>query len=1268
MRTKTCTLSLLSLVCAAYGCGSDGPAAQRAAAAPAARAVTPVTLGDAMASARYTFRRGGDAWVSGDATFVASASAAGLSFTPYHHARAPDLRGRPLGVTRGAAARIATTHIGRGAPSPLSPAAPEAQADGAVAFRRGPTTERFQVTHAGAEQSWAFAERPSGAGDLTVRVRVTGLAYRGATGAGLHFADAATGLGVRYSHATWVDGAGARTAVPAAYEGDEVVLRVPARVVESSRFPAVLDPTVSPEFGVDHPTTGPAPDAQGVPAVAWDGAVYLAVWEDLRGGDADVYAARVSLRGDALDPAGIVVASGPAAQRAPKVTFDGSDFVVAWEDHRGGDADVYAARVSSAGVVLDRGGVAVATGAGHQGAPAVASDGAQVLVTWEHEDDGRFVLRATRWAPGGRVLDDPPLALPFGGGSQRSPVAVWNGSRYLIAWEDFRGPDGDIYAARIATDGALLDPTGVAVSSATGAQFGPSVACHGGECFVAWADLRDGASFDVYGARLAADGAVLDPAGLQVALAPEAQVAPAVAWGGARYVVAWQDARVDGIATDLYAARVDPTGGAVSAPFELSTAAGDQVTPALVAGAGQVLALWDDRRGGRDEGDVMAARIDPSGAVLDAAGRVVSAASAPERAPATAYDGSSYLVVWESRRMLGGRASWDVLGMRVSPTGEVLDPAGLALAADPDADERSPALAWNGAHYLVSWEQRAPLGVAAVRARRLDAHGSIVNADAIEVAPGFGDQRAPTVAAGPGGWLVAWQDGRSIFAWDVYGAFIDGSGGRDGAAFAVGDAPNDQTEPRAASDGSRYLVTWRAATGGCGEDAGCSAAVDPFCEFTCDADPSLADVHGAWVSPGIGVAGARFAVTSAAGAQTHPVVAGGAGGFFVAWEDRRGADADIRAAAFVTGATSPGAEVTVSSAAGDQRAPSVAFGGGLFELAWQDARVGGGDIYVARVLPGGAVLDPTGLPVATEPSPESTPAIALSAGGTGLVAYSRFDASHPYGSDRVRARMVSFGAEVGASCRAASECGTGLCAGGLCCPSACDDRDPCTDDGCDGPGGTCTHVRLAIPLCAPDASAPDASAPDASAPDATAPDADAGSAGPDASPAEDASSDTTPTPDAVIAPDAASAVDVTPAPDAAVMHDAAPAEDASDAAAPAVDSSAPPSDVTPSDVTMPAEDAEVPVEDAAAPAVDAAAPADDAPVPAEDAATPAVDAPAEPPGDGSTGDAGVPGDAEDEAPKPGCGCSVPGSTSPPSAAPTALLAAMMFAGARRRRR
>jgi hypothetical protein len=357
--------------------------------------------------------------------------------------------------------------------------------------------------------------------------------------------------------------------------------------------------------------------------------------------------------------------------------------------------------------------------------------------------------------------------------------------------------------------------------------------------------------------------------------------------------------------------------------------------------------------------------------------------------------------------------------------------------------------------------------------RRFGADGLPADASATSVASGVGDQRAPTVAAGPAGWLVAWQDGRSIFGWDVYGAFVNAGGARVAAAFAVGDAPNDQTEPRAAADGARYLVAWRAAVGGCGRDAGCDPDLDPFCELTCDADPSLVDVHARWVDPARGPDGASFAVVGAGGAQLRPTVAAGDGGFLVAWEDRRGADADIRAASLASGASAPGAEVIVSSAPGDQRTPSLAFGGGLFQLAWQDARVGGGDIYVARVLPSGAVLDPTGLPVATESSPESTPALALSGGGAGLVAYARFDGSHPYGTDRVRARMVSFGGEVGATCSTAGECGTGLCAGGLCCPAACDDGDPCTDDGC--AAGPCTHVRRDTPACAtPDTSAPDA--------------------------------------------------------------------------------------------------------------------------------------------------------------------------------------------------
>ena len=103
--------------------------------------------------------------------------------------------------------------------------------------------ERWQPVALGAEQSWRYARRPA-RGSVTVSV-----SFDGAT---LDHADAealwlrtSTGSLVRYSHATWVGADGARTPVPARWTGDRIAIEVPDEVVARTRFPAVLDPTVS---------------------------------------------------------------------------------------------------------------------------------------------------------------------------------------------------------------------------------------------------------------------------------------------------------------------------------------------------------------------------------------------------------------------------------------------------------------------------------------------------------------------------------------------------------------------------------------------------------------------------------------------------------------------------------------------------------------------------------------------------------------------------------------------------------------------------------------------------------------------------------------------------------------------------------------------------------------------------------------------------------------------------------------------------------------
>jgi hypothetical protein len=330
-------------------------------------------------------------------------------------------------------------------------------------------------------------------------------------------------------------------------------------------------------------------NAQNRPAVAFDGTNYFVVWVDHRHGDPAVYGGRVSPAGTVLDGAGIRIASTAAEiDEEPAVAFDGTNFLVVWKDVRT-DAygDIHAARVSRAGALLDPDGIAVAVAEFIQRWPALAFDGTNYLVTWTDFRNGNEDIYATRISPTGVVLNPSgvPIGTGPGGTNQFLSAVAFNGTDYLVAWTSDEAIYGDVYGTRVDRSGAVLDPSGIHISSADGYQAFTTMTTDGTNFFVAWFDGRDGFDdYDIYATRVGPDGAVLDPAGIPVSTAPGRQWFAAVAFDR-RYLVTWQDERNG--QSDVYATIVD-TAGVVRDPdgFAAATAGENEGRPAVTTGPG----------------------------------------------------------------------------------------------------------------------------------------------------------------------------------------------------------------------------------------------------------------------------------------------------------------------------------------------------------------------------------------------------------------------------------------------------------------------------------------------------------------------------------------------------------------------------------------------------------------------------------------------------------------------------------------------------------
>jgi hypothetical protein len=237
--------------------------------------------------------------------------------------------------------------------------------------------------------------------------------------------------------------------------------RVQGSIVQAARIAAdgsLLDPigfTVSDETGT-----------KGNVATGYGDSTYLVAWADYQSARGrDICCARVSVEGQVLDTAGIVVCDESLDRHLPKVSFDGQNFLLVWSDYRSGvNGDIYAARVTHDGVVLDPDGFAVAADTFDDAAPAVCFTGTGYLVVWQEgpQWQGKNNIYGALVSSAG-VVTKPRFVVSGATGDQTYPAVACGPTNSLVAWEDTREIVSKIYATRVQIDGTVLDSNGILV-------------------------------------------------------------------------------------------------------------------------------------------------------------------------------------------------------------------------------------------------------------------------------------------------------------------------------------------------------------------------------------------------------------------------------------------------------------------------------------------------------------------------------------------------------------------------------------------------------------------------------------------------------------------------------------------------------------------------------------------------------------------------------------------------------------------------------------
>jgi len=327
-------------------------------------------------------------------------------------------------------------------------------------------------------------------------------------------------------------------------------------------------------------------------------------------------------------------------QKYPKVAYDGTNHLVIWQDYRSDSWDIYGQRVStSGGLVGSNINICAATGF----SPALAWSGVNYLVVWYQGGTWNKNVWGQRVNSAGQLLGTN-FAITSGEvyDEFQYPNIVWGDTNYLVVFVRYTDYQY-IYGRKVNSSGSLVGDTFAICTTPSDdmwSHLNPAVAWDGTNYLVVWDDYRSASNYDIYGQIVNSAGGLVG-SNFPICTAANDQRRPDIVWDGTNYLVVWYDRRNGN--WDIYGQRINTSGGLVGSNIPISTDGSSQYYPAVAWSGNQYLVVWRDYRG--DYYDIYGQRLDATGGLFGT-NFVVSTAATDQDYPDLAWDGSHYLVVW----------------------------------------------------------------------------------------------------------------------------------------------------------------------------------------------------------------------------------------------------------------------------------------------------------------------------------------------------------------------------------------------------------------------------------------------------------------------------------------------------------------------------------------------------------------------------------------------------------------------------------------------
>ncbi|MFA6430986.1 MAG: hypothetical protein WCV91_01175, partial [Candidatus Margulisiibacteriota bacterium] len=408
------------------------------------------------------------------------------------------------------------------------------------------------------------------------------------------------------------------------------------------------------------------------------------IWEDYSEGESNIYGQKINSSGIPIWQEGgrPLAPSAKSQEKGSIAATPGGNLLAVWQDKRFGNYDIYCQNIASSGTLLfGNTGLLVCSAAGavlHQNISVVPSDSQSVILSFEDARSGYKNIYLQKVSKDGTSLwGRNGIALAKIKEEQaNAQLCADDEGGVFVVWEDGRNNGiSKVFSQKINAAGKKLWPkAGVPMTAITCRQSAPLIKPdHAGGLFVFWQDERDTLSQkDLYGQRLSKNGEILwDKNGTKVCGENGDQTEAAICTDKENgLIISWCDYRRGERNPDIYAQRINESGKLLwkNDGVIVCGAPDIQRTPQNISdGQGGAIFVWTDK--GAGSYDIYAQRLNQDGKTMWLTdGIAINQSPRTQQRPTLCRSGKEFSVIWEDYRY----GNWDIFINKFSIDGKLI--------------------------------------------------------------------------------------------------------------------------------------------------------------------------------------------------------------------------------------------------------------------------------------------------------------------------------------------------------------------------------------------------------------------------------------------------------------------------------------------------------------------------------------------------------------------------------------------------------------------